>query len=200
MFTPTSRRTALLRAATLTGLGLLPLLAGAHTGQDLAAHHGLVDGLVHPLTGADHLAAMLSVGLWSGLSARRAWVAPLVFASLLLTGALLAQAGVGFALVEPMIAASLLVLGLLLASRLALPPLAGAALVGGFALFHGAAHGHELGTGPALAGMVLATALLHGTGLVAGRWLRQQTGRWADRASLLSGAGVALFGASLLLT
>jgi urease accessory protein len=94
-------------------------------------------GLLHPLTGADHLAAMVAVGLWSALVARRAWPdllwAPLGFAALLLAGAVLGLAGVGMPAVEPMIAASLLVLGLLVATRVRLPGLAAAALVGVFA-------------------------------------------------------------------
>ena len=61
-----SRTLALLAAA------LLPLAASAHTGVDGGLHHGLVAGFMHPLTGADHLAAMVAVGVWSALSARRA--------------------------------------------------------------------------------------------------------------------------------
>jgi urease accessory protein len=161
---------SLRRKALLASLLLLPLVASAHPGHATGGAHSFVDGWVHPFTGLDHLAAMLGVGLWSGLSARRAGVAPLAFASLLLIGALLASAGLQLPAVEPMIASSLLVIGLLLARRQSLPPLAAAGLVGGFALFHGAAHGQELGAGPALLGMVVATASLHLAGLAAGRW------------------------------
>jgi urease accessory protein len=40
----------------------LSTLAQAHVGADLADHHALslVDGLLHPFTGLDHLAAMLA--------------------------------------------------------------------------------------------------------------------------------------------
>lgn len=51
---------------------LLPLAASAHTGADGGVHHGFATGFLHPLTGADHLAAMVAVGLWSALAARRA--------------------------------------------------------------------------------------------------------------------------------
>lgn len=188
--TPSALRSGVLLAA----LGL-PLAALAHTGADAGGHHGLVAGLLHPLTGLDHLAAMLAVGLWSGSTARRAWVAPLAFANLLLLGALLPLAGGQLPAVEPMIAVSLLVLGLLLAARQALPAPAAAALVGGFALFHGAAHGTELAGGAALAGMLASTVALHVVGLLLGRRLQHQGAGWARAA----GAAVALLGGSLLL-
>ena len=186
------------------GLALLmivPTLALAHGGVDAGAHHGngFAAGFLHPFTGLDHLAAMLAVGLWSALSARRIdarmAVAPMSFTLLLLAGALLGAAGFTPPLVEPMVAASLLVLGLLVATRTRLPLAAGAALVGGFALFHGLAHGLELGGGAALAGMVLATALLHATGLAIGVLLRARA-RWWPR---IAGALVGGFGLALLL-
>jgi urease accessory protein len=179
---------------------LLPMTAWAHAGVDGGTHHGFLEGLLHPLTGPDHLAAMLAVGLWSALTAQQVSLAtyarvPLAFATLLLAGAGLALAGVQFPAVEPTIAASLGVLGLLVALRRALPQAAAAALVGGFALFHGAAHGQELGAGWALAGVVLATALLHGIGVWLGHVLRPRSPWWPR---LAGGATVAL-GTALLL-
>jgi urease accessory protein len=191
-------RRPLLLIAGLLGSGL----ASAHTGVDASAHHGVVTGFMHPLTGTDHLAAMLAVGLWSAVSApavdRRMLRAPITFALMLLAGALLGDAGVSLPAVEPMIAASVLVLGLLAASRQALSAPLAALLVGGFAVFHGVAHGAELsehhgGLG-ALIGMVAATALLHGVGLGAGALLRQRS-VWLPR---VAGLGIAAFGASLL--
>jgi len=179
---------------TLAALSGLSGLALAHVGNDGAAHHGFAQGFAHPFTGLDHLAAMLAVGLWSAGSARRPWLAPLAFVAMLLAGALLAQGGLQFPAVEPMIAASLVAAGLLLMAPLQLPAAAGALLVGGFALFHGAAHGQELGGGMALAGMVGATALLHGLGLALGHGLRRRS-VWLPRAA---GAGVALLGLGLL--
>ncbi|MFT3717605.1 HupE/UreJ family protein [Pseudorhodoferax sp.] len=187
-----------LRLAATAALAALPLLAAAHTGADAGAHHGFAAGLLHPLTGADHLAAMLAVGVWSALAARRPrdllW-APLGFAAMLLAGALAGRAGLALPAVEPMIAASLLVIGLLAATRLHLPGPVAAVLVGTFALFHGIAHGTELAGTAAIAGMVLATALLHGAGIAIGWLLRER----AAALPRLAGAAVALFGATLLL-
>jgi len=177
--------------------------ATAHTGVDAHSHPGFLTGFVHPLFGLDHLAAMVAVGMWSALAARRGGSAllwgPAGFASLLLVGAVLGLQGVALTGVEPMIAASLLVLGLLVVSRLRLPGLAAALLVGVFALFHGVAHGLELaGNANAwltLSGMLCATGLLHLSGLAMG-WALRHANVWLAR---LAGAAVALLGGSLLL-
>lgn len=190
------------RAAAGVSVLALPLLAAAHTGADAGAHHGtgFWAGLSHPFTGLDHLFAMLAVGVWSALAmpGARKWIAPVAFAAMLLVGALLGLAGVALPAVEPMIAASLLALGLLLVARRGLPAVAAAALAGGFALFHGAAHGSELaGTAqPALAllGMLLGTVALHLAGLGLGQWVASRQ-VWLPR---VAGAGVAAFGAALL--
>lgn len=172
----------------------LPTLALAHVGSDGGGHHGFAAGFTHPFTGIDHLLAMLVVGVCSASLARRWWLAPLSFASMLLVGALLAAAGWVPPAVEPVIALSLVVLGALLAARSAWPAAVMSAVAAGFALFHGAAHGVELVGLAALAGMTLATALLHAAGLALGSSLRQRS-RWWPRAA---GLAVSLFGVVLL--
>ncbi len=185
----------------------LPIGAGAHPGHetgDMALSHAsaFVGGFLHPLTGLDHLAAMVAVGLWSALAARRAWPdllwAPLGFAAMLLAGALLGLQGVQLPAVEPMIAASLLVTGLLVLTRWRVPGMAAAALVGVFAVFHGLAHGYELAGDanalPVVAGMLAATLLIHAAGVAAG-WALRHANVWLPR---LAGAGVAVFGLALL--
>lgn len=181
---------------------ILPAAAFAHTGVDGHAHLNFMTGFLHPLTGMDHLAAMVAVGLWSALAARRAgpgllW-GPLGFAGMLLAGALLGLQGMQIPAVEPMIAASLLVTGLLVVTRWHVPGIAAALIVGVFAVFHGLAHGYELAEAPSalatLSGMLAATVLLHLTGLGAG-WALRSANAWLPRAA---GAAVALFGVTLL--
>ncbi|MBX9870372.1 MAG: HupE/UreJ family protein [Burkholderiaceae bacterium] len=179
---------------------LLPALALAHTGGGAHTHEAASfhAGLLHPLTGLDHLAAMVALGLWSALALRRVWLAPAAFVLMLAVGAVAGMQGLGIPAIEPMIASSLLVLGLLVAVRRSLPLPAALALAGFFAFFHGAAHGYELASEPAwpaLAGMLLATAALHGLGIVLGRafFTRQ---RWLAPAT---GSAVALLGSALLL-
>jgi urease accessory protein len=179
---------------------LIPSLAMAHDGHSPAS---FTQGLLHPLGGADHLLAMLAVGVWAGMQTKNLKVAALAPASFVLCmvlGAVIALAGVSLPAAEPMIATSLLVLGLALAVQWRLPSAAAALLVGGFAVFHGYAHGLESGaSGIAvaaafMAGMVLTTALLHGAGMVAAlTWAAQRT------ALRLAGAGVAGYGAYLLI-
>lgn len=160
----------LLRYSALALLAL-PLLAQAHPGH---SGHGYSDGFMHPFFGADHLLAMLAVGVWGALHARRIWLPPLVFVTLLAVGAALGAQGLAVPWVEPLVAASVLGLGLMLAgvarpgNRLAL------GLIGAFALFHGLAHGSDLGSGTAadlavLFGIVSGSAALHAIGMVGAR-------------------------------
>lgn len=181
-------------------LGAAALLASggaqAHAGHDSIS--GFVAGFAHPLTGLDHLAAMLAVGLWSALAfadKTRAWRAPLQFAALMLAGAVTAmQLGWTLPGFELGITLSLMVLGLLLAGRTPLATVTGLALIAAFALSHGAAHGAELQGGWALAGMLAATLALHGAGLAIGTRLRGLSARWSQAL----GAGLVLFGIARL--
>ena len=179
----------------------LPLLAQAHSGAglDAHAHAEFLEGLVHPLTGLDHLAAMLTVGFWSALTARRIWLAPLTFAAMLLAGALLGMTGLAVPGVEPMVAASLLVLGLMLALRARLPATLAVAMIGIFALFHGLAHGAVWMGGDQpwkpLLGMLAGTIVLHVAGLGLGLMVRERS-LWWPRVVC---AAVTLLGGALLL-
>ena len=193
------------RTISATGAAALALMSGAalaHPGHEHAlSGHVFEAGLLHPLTGQDHLLAMVAVGIWAALShtsMRQAIWTPTAFLCLLLAGALAGMAGLSLPGVEPVIVASLLVLGLLVASRATLSGPASAILVGFFALFHGMAHGSELpaGTGATafIAGFMLSTLVLHGLGLAGGFALKQRA-IWLARAT---GAGIAAYGVSLL--
>jgi len=183
--------------------GALSTGASAHIGTDLHSHGSFMAGLLHPLGGMDHLLAMLAVGVWSAVSARRAGPAllwgPLAFANMLVLGALLGLQGLGGAAVEPMVAASVLALGLLVLTRQGMNAAASMVLVGGFAVFHGLAHGAELAaTGDAVAavaGMFATTIALHLTGVALG-WALRASPVWATRAT---GAAVAASGVALLM-
>ncbi|WP_310371164.1 HupE/UreJ family protein [Rhodoferax ferrireducens] len=169
-------RTPSLRTIVLIASAAVSTGASAHLGTDSGVHHSFLDGLMHPLTGMDHMAAMLAVGLWSAMTARRVWLAPISFAGMLMVGALLGLGGLQLSGVEPMIAASLLVLGLLVATQAQLPSLLAAGVVGVFAVFHGIAHGTELAGGSngwaPLVGMLVATLGLHLAGVAMGLALR----------------------------
>ena len=152
----------------------LALLALVAFTLPAAAHPGHVpgdalSGFLHPLTGIDHVAAMVAVGAWSALAGgKRVWLWPLSFIAAMIAGAALAQTGVALPYVEQSIAASLVVIGVLLALAINAPTGSGAALVAVFAIFHGYAHGLEAAGAallPFMAGFTLATAALHLLGI-----------------------------------
>lgn len=180
--------------ALLTLLGLLPDVALAHTGTGVAT--GFLSGFLHPLTGGDHLLAMVGVGIWgSQLGSPALWVLPVTFPLVMSVGGVLGVRGVPLPGVEIGVAMSALLLGVmvLLAAR---PPLAwAAALVGIFAIFHGYAHGLEIpGSASPLAfglGFVLATGLLHVCGIALGLL---QGRRWGGPALRILGSGIAVGG------
>lgn len=163
----------------------------AHPGH---AENGFVSGLMHPLLGVDHLLAMLAVGYWAArFKGGARWLMPAAFVGCMGAGAL-----VSLPFVEPMIALSVLVLGLAVAIAVRFEAWIGALLVAVFALYHGQAHFTEIPEGASAAafaaGMLLATALLHLSGMFIALWLAR-FGGWPQRAL---GAGTALAGAWLL--
>lgn len=157
------RRT--LPLALALGLAATPALAHLDPGE----HGSFLAGLSHPLFGLDHVLAMVGVGLWGAvLGGRARWTLPTSFVGSMIGGFALALAGVGLPFVEPMVLASVLLLGLAVALLVRMPLGAAGALVGLFGLFHGHAHGGELGAAGALSfglGFVAATAVLHAAGL-----------------------------------
>jgi urease accessory protein len=177
-----------------------PAAAWAHPGHD--GHDVTWDftsGFMHPLSGLDHLVAMVAIGLWAAqLGGRARWLVPVAFVSVMALGGILGRAGLTVPGAEQAIAASVLVLGLLIAMAARPPVAVGMALAGLFAIFHGFAHGAEM---PATAsgldygtGFVVATALLHAAGLglgLLGARLPAKTTRYAGWA--VAACGIALF-------
>jgi urease accessory protein len=182
--------------AWLLALVALPALAHVQEGQ--AA--GFLTGLAHPVSGLDHVLAMIAVGLWGAqLGAPALWLLPVTFPLVMAFGGLLGLLGIPLPGVEVGIALSALALGLAVATSWR-PPLAIAALlVAVFAVFHGHAHGTELPEGQSgltySIGFVVATGLLHLTGIGIGVIHRWPAGRTVLR---LLGAGVAAGGAYFL--
>ena len=194
----------MLKLPTMSALALLALTAPALAHVDPALHGSFMAGISHPLFGPDHVLAMLAVGLWASLIGGRALiVVPAAFVGMMLAGFALVLAGAPLPLVEPAILASVVVLGLLVAMALPVPAWAGAAVVGGFALFHGFAHGGELGAAALMefgAGFAVSTALLHAAGIALGLGIGGLFGDHARRMVTRSlGALTALGGLVLAL-
>lgn len=159
---------------------------------------GFGAGLAHPFLGLDHVLAMLTVGLWAAQTGGRALVAvPATFVATMAAGSALALSGFALPHVEIVVALSVLTLGLIVAFAVRMPLAIGVVLTGAFALFHGYAHGSEL---PALAspvayafGFLLATALLHVSGVASGLALdRVHVRRLRLAGACMSAAGVML--------
>ena len=189
------------RAGVLASTLLLPTAAFAHPAIGPAA--GLAHGFAHPLGGIDHVLAMIAVGLLAAnLGGRALWALPLAFISLMVAGGALAMAGVAIPYIEIAVALSVAVIGAAVAMQRQWPVLAAAALVGIFALFHGHAHGTELAPtmpGSAFtAGFVLATGLLHLTGIALGLGIARLGAKPARLCTQLGGGAIALTGIALL--
>src|SRR5262245_48339774 len=156
-----------------------------------------VSGFVHPLHGADHLVAMVAVGIWGALAGGRAIrVWPIAFVATMLVGFASAAAGIAVPFVEPAIMSSIVVLGLLVAFAAEAPLWLGAAIIGLFAFFHGHAHGTEAVTAIAsasAAGLMLATSALH----TAGIGLCRAAGGSMPGIALRAAGAVAAFGGAV---
>ncbi len=164
-----------------------------------AEHGSLLAGISHPLSGLDHILVMVAVGLWAAqIGGRALWAVPAAFVGTMALGFGLAMTGLNLPFVEPAILASIVALGILVAMAIRMETAACAAVVGIFALFHGYAHGGELGDAGALpfsAGFVIATALLHSAGIGLGLGIgRLSSGRILSRmlGGLTAFAGLAL--------
>ncbi len=180
---PPSAHTARHRWAALMLLALAPA-ALAHT--EVGAASGFLTGFLHPLSGPDHLIAMVAVGLWGAfLGAPAIWQLPVVFPMVMALGGVLGILGVPVPFVEPGIAVSAVVLGAMVVMTVRPALWVAATIVGGFAIFHGFAHGTELphAVSPLAysAGFVVATGLLHLAGIGFGMLVRWPAGVVAVR-------------------
>lgn len=180
---------------------LTPVAALAHTGA--GDTHGVVHGFMHPVTGLDHVLAMVAVGILAALLGGRAtWLVPASFVALAAAGGLLGVQGVPVPFVEFGISASVVLLGLAIALQARLPLGWTVGLVGLFGLYHGYAHGAEMpadASGFAYgAGFLAATAMLHIAGIGLGLGIAHMARRSATRFAQAGGAAIALAGIVLL--
>lgn len=188
-------RTALL--LTFASAVLCPAPAFAHQAPGMG--NGFATGFLHPLTGIDHVLAMLAVGMWGAqLGAPAIWALPVAFPLVMALGGVAGILALPMLAIEPGIVLSVIVLGACIALDRRPPLWVAAALVSAFAVFHGYAHGAELPRQDAAvaycAGFVLATGSIHLAGISIGMVMRLPNGLRLLRAggSLISLAGLVL--------
>lgn len=191
-----SERGLVLTAAVLGLFGSAPALA--HTNTGLAG--GLVSGFEHPFLGADHLLAMVAVGIWGAFLGRPLiYVLPIIFPMMMAVGAVLGILAVPMLPTEIGIAISMVVLGAVIAFAIRASVAVAVGLISIFALFHGYAHGTELpfasNPQPYVVGFVLATGLLHLAGIAIGLARDRPGGTTGLR---MAGGAISLVGLAFL--
>ncbi|MBF0238852.1 MAG: HupE/UreJ family protein [SAR324 cluster bacterium] len=193
LFNTLKMKTTTATIAFLTTAGI----ASAHT--NVLEHGGLMEGVLHPFTGLDHLLAMLVLGIWAyQRGGRQIWSLPVVFLGGMTLGLVSGIQGGYLPLVETWVASSVFILGVLISARSQLPQWASYAMTGAFAFFHGHAHGSEIQPDTQLLfwslGALISAAILHGIGIGSGHLFRNQQGQRITRvlAILAAVAGIAL--------
>jgi urease accessory protein len=173
----------------------VPAAAFAHAEKGIAA--GFLTGFGHPISGWDHVLAMIAVGLWGAqLGAPAIWLLPVTFPMMMAFGGMIGLLGIPLPGVEVGIGISAIVLGILVALEKRLPIALCMLVVAFFAIFHGYAHGAELAPGTSAVayslGFVVSTGCLHGVGILIGLIHRWPAGRRTVQAAgvLIAAAGV----------
>jgi urease accessory protein len=192
--TSAPRRAHLRSLAVLASAIQFSQVADAHIRKGEAS--GFLSGVRHPISGLDHVLAMIAVGLWGAqLGAPAIWVLPVAFPMVMALGGMMGLLGIPLPGTEYGIAASMILLGGVVLFELKPPLWAAAVLVSFFAIFHGHAHGTELPPGQDgllySMGFVCATGCLHGIGVSIGlvhRWT------WGQMFLRLSGGFISAMG------
>jgi urease accessory protein len=149
---------------------------------------GFLDGVDHPISGLDHVLAMVAVGLWGAqLGLPAVWLLPIAFPMMMAFGGMLGLMGVPVPGIEIGIAVSGIVLGAMVLGEVKTPVAAAIVMVGIFAIFHGHAHGTELPPGQNAMlyslGFVVSTGTLHAAGIGLGLGHQWKVGRVLLRAA-----------------
>jgi urease accessory protein len=156
--------------------------------------HGFVgSGWLHPLTGIDHMLAMIAVGVWSAQLGKRAVLyVPGAFVAAMLLGGALGFEHLALPGIELGIALSVVLLGSAIALGHRTSLLLATLGVGLFGMCHGYAHGYEIpsmeSTWVYALGFLITTACLHLVGAVGGILIleRPRGGQWLRCAGTLT--------------
>jgi urease accessory protein len=163
---------------------------------------GFEAGFLHPVSGLDHILAMVSVGILAAqLGGKSIWLIPLSFVSMMIIGASFGFFGMAIPFVEYGIIGSVIVLGLAIAFGHKTPLTLAITIVGISSVFHGNAHGLEMpnnisGIEYGL-GFTIATALLHMTGILINLFIHKAQKKVASFMVRATGAVISVVGIAL---
>lgn len=155
-------------------------LTYAHPGHNESI--GFLAGLMHPLSGFDHLLVIVLVGFWSAFMLKKFWLGPVLFILGMCIGVFAGLGNVSFNYFEFGVAASVIAIGLLMLLQRQFSSKGILALIGGFGVFHGFAHA-EIFSNQAfeismvledMVGLILATATLHLLGALSVKFLKEK--------------------------
>ena len=180
---------------------LMPTMAFAHTGVGHAT--GFLHGFEHPISGLDHVLAMVMVGVFAWqLGGQALWRVPATFVAVMAVGGSLGVAGIAIPFVEVAIALSVVVLGAAVALNVRASVAAAMGVIGLFAIFHGHAHGAEMpeaaGGVAYTVGFMTATTLLHLAGISAGILIGKAGGDHGAIVARATGGLATVAGVALL--
>lgn len=188
---------------SLTTIGFVLTTSPAFAHLNPAEHGSFASGFSHPFFGADHILAMVAIGLWAAMLGGKAlYAVPLTFVVVMSIGCMKALFGMPLPFIEPVVLSSVVVLGLLVALALPVSPLVGMVIAGLFAFFHGHAHGGEIGAATFIeftSGFMLATALLHAVGITVAFCFGRMTAGTNKRLALRSAGGAIAVGGLMLI-
>ncbi|MBU3539191.1 HupE/UreJ family protein [Polynucleobacter sp. UK-Gri1-W3] len=173
----------------LAFVGLIGVLSSnlvyAHPGHETSV--SFLSGLMHPFSGFDHLLVIVLVGFWSAFMLKKIWLGPCVFILGMCLGVFTGLSNLPLHIFEFGIAASVIAMGLLLLVQRQYSSNATLALIGCFGIFHGFAHVALFSNGSLgaslvaqdMAGLILATGILHLSGALLVKLLRDKTAIFA---------------------
>lgn len=187
----TYMKNTLFSSVVMTGI-LFSNLASAHDGHDMSM--SFMSGLQHPFSGLDHLLVILLVGFWSAFVLKKIWFGPCIFLIGMFLGVLAGFIGLPLTFFEFGIAASVIAIGLMLLAKNQYAPQSILMLIGAFGIFHGFAHAELFSSTSAsallvaqdIAGLLLATGILHLSGALLVRALKEKTSLFAKIAGYSS--------------
>jgi len=160
------------------------------------------NGLLHPLTGLDHILAMIAVGAWSAqLGSKALYFVPCSFLAAMFAGGIAGIEIPTFGKIEWIIALSVILLGLAIWINKKISIFIAGIAVGIFGFSHGYAHGIELPhTSNAfnyILGFSFTTVGLHLIGVLGGLLILEETNGYKKLKML--GAITSVIGIYLLI-